>query len=134
MRLHGNPGGAGHRFGLWVKYTKKGSLQQREKEKANICMGLLPPVFLGRRSWGPTSKGVFLPPKLWIRKEGEGKEPWFYPFFTILPLLWLLLQLFLQARCFIQFPTILLLLWLVLQLLAAFAADPLYSYMSAGAD
>lgn len=93
-------------------------------------MGLLPSVFLGRHSWGPTSKGVFLPPKLWIRKEEEGKEPCFYPFFTILPLLWPLLQ----ARSFIQFSTILLLLWLVLQLLAAFAADPLYSYMSAGAD
>lgn len=97
-------------------------------------MGLLPPGFLGRHSWGPTPKGVFLPPNLWIRREGEGKEPRFSPFITILPLLWLLLQLFLQARCFIQFSTVLLLLWLVFQLLAAFAADPLCSYMSAGAD
>lgn len=58
----------------------------------------------------------------------------FYPFFTILALLRLLLQLFLQARSFLVLSTIPVLLWLVLQLLATFAADPLSWYVSAGAD
>lgn len=58
------------------------------------------------------------------------KEP---SLFAILPLFQLLLQLFLQAFI-IKFSTILFLLCLVLQLLAAFAADPLYSYISFGAD
>lgn len=49
----------------------------------------------------------------------------FHPFFTILALLRLLLQLFLQARPFLGLSAILLQLWLVLQLLATFAADPL---------
>lgn len=58
----------------------------------------------------------------------------FHPFFTILALLRLLLQLFLQARPFLGLSAILLQLWLVLQLLATFAADPLSWYVSAGAD
>lgn len=117
MRHHGDPGVGGHRFGLWVKCTKKGSVPWREKEKANIYVGLLPPVFLERHSWGLTPKDVFLLPNLWIRKDQEGKEPCFYLFFTILPMLWLLLQLFLQARSFRQFSIVLFLLWLVLQLI-----------------
>lgn len=55
------------------------------------------PVFLGRHNQSTTSKGIFLSPKLWIRKDGEGKEPWFYPFFTIL-------QLFLQVTLYSFLP------------------------------
>lgn len=88
-------------------------------------MGLLPSVFLWRHSCGPTSRGVFLQ-----CCDSGRKEP---SLFAILPLFQLLLQLFLQAFI-IKFSTILFLLCLVLQLLAAFAADPLYSYISFGAD
>lgn len=117
MDHRGDPGVAGHRFCLWEKCTKKGSVQWREKKKGNICAGLLPPVFLERHSWGLTPKEILLLPNLWIRKDQEGKESWFYLFFTILPMLWLLLQLFLQARSFRQFSAILFLLWLALQLI-----------------
>lgn len=89
-------------------------------------MGLLPSVFLWRHSWVPLPEVFFFLQSC----DSERKE---LSFFAILPLLRLLLQLFLEAFI-IRFSTVLFLLCLVLQLLAAFAADPLYSYISAGAD
>lgn len=124
-----------------VKCAKKGSIEWgRKKERAVIfafiyCLLISQQVQLGVLL---SPSGIFLSSKFWVRKMLGGEEESrdkmccvIYPFFTILALL---LQLFLQARSSAWFSTIFLLLWMFLQFLAAFAADPLCWYVSAGAD
>lgn len=112
---------------------------EKKGKSCYICIYLLPPDFpVGTTGVLLSPSGVFLSSKLWVRKMLVGEEESgdkmccvIYPFFTILALL---LQLFLQARSSAWFSTIFLLLWMFLQFLAAFAADPLCWYVSAGAD